>query len=1064
MSRLRPSDPLSVEGVSFVFETLSAAPHAAAPVGERLRILALFSLPPVGSPLNLRRERHMLRDLVRRLAGTHGLEVDLHVLQYGVTRDSLKDVLEQEEGWDIIHFSGHGQPGALLLEQPDGRPDEVSSTDLARLLRQAGGRVKLVTLSACLSAAASVEQTLGWLGIAPEAAAHRDAPPSPAAEQVKAAPTVSRALTEALDCAVLAMRYAVEDEFATLLARELYDRLFRQKQSLPVATRLALASAAGGKDGLSAFGALSSAAPALCGARAADLTLVPPARKKGIRPDTLLAYVPKQPAHFVGRVGAMTRASAALAEKSSRSGILFHGMAGAGKTSCAVELVYHHASAARFRAFVWYSAPEQGKDIVLALRDFALTVEQRLELPMLHVIDRIDALRTWLPTLVEVLENNAVLLVLDNLESLLTETGQWRDERWGMLVEALLTPGGLSRTLLTSRIRLVGLPGSAEVIAVHALPLDEALLLVRELPNLRRLLDGKGAGVSEAAGRQLVRRVLRLVQGHPKLIELAEALAAEPAKLAAQLDKADAAQTAGAGELDAFFARGETQFNAASFTTSLGGWTRSIASGLPEAARVFFHFLCAIEESDRLGWIIEANWSDVWQRLGHPAPAPEAAAMLTPLMAAALVDRQAIGEEKTGAFAVLIHAGVAEASRAEAGATLQAAVDHELAATWRTLSAQASEAHGREPWAGPALARAGLAAFPYLARLGEWEDASKMLEQVLRQDRSPDTIASMLPLAQRIAAATAGTDRELVHRGLVAEVLLADGRIDEAEALLREVIGRAAERSEFALASSASGNLANLLRDTGRLTLALQVVEHKSEYTRLAGHGPWTQLANEGRRLQILNALGKATEVLIWVTELLTRVQNMPDPPEDNDWSINTYNTRESVLDIGRSAASALGEWQRALDLNAEQLQLEQDRGATPLEHARTRFNDYGPLLRLQRYDEADQLLHHCREIFEQANAVAELGAVFSALADLKSHLGQYDAAKRFEEAALRYRYTVVGPAAVAISHFNLANYLSRLGSDPHDVLEHRLAATLLSFATGSGKLADAVSAIGPGG
>lgn len=514
----------------------------------------------------------------------------------------------------------------------------------------------------------------------------------------------------------------------------------------------------------------------------------------------------------------MTRASAALAEKSSRSGVLFHGMAGAGKTSCAVELVYHHASAARFRAFVWYSAPEPGKDIVLALRDFALTIEQRLELPMLHVIDRIDALRAWLPTLVEVLENNAVLLVLDNLESLLTGTGQWRDERWGMLVEALLTPGGQSRTLLTSRTRPAGLPGSAEVIAVHALPLDEALLLVRELPNLRRLLDGKGADVSEAAGRQLVRRVLRLVQGHPKLIELAEALAAEPAELAAQLDKADAAQTVGAGELDAFFARGETQFDAASFTMSLRGWTRSIASGLPEAARVFFHFLCAIEQSDRLGWIIDVNWSDVWHRLGHPAPAPEAAAMLTPLVAAALVDQQATGEED--GFAVLIHAGVAEAGRAEAGVTLQAAVDHALATTWRARSARALEAYGREPWAGPELARAGLAAFPYLARLGEWEDAAGMLEEVLRQDESPDTIASMLPLAQRIAAATAGTDSELVNRAPLAKVLLAAGRIDEAEALLREVIGRAAERGEFALASATSGDLANLLRNIGRLALA----------------------------------------------------------------------------------------------------------------------------------------------------------------------------------------------------------------------------------------------------
>lgn len=240
------------------------------------------------------------------------------------------------------------------------------------------------------------------------------------------------------------MRYAVEDEFAMNLARELYDRLFRQKQPLPQATRLALASIAGTKNGGAAVGALSAAAPALFGPRAADLTLVPPPKRPGINTDTSLAYVPKQPDHFVGRVSAMTRASAALAVESSRSGVLFHGMAGAGKTSCAVELVYHHAAVDRFQAFVWYSAPEQGKDIALALRDLTLALERQIpDLAMLQVIDRTDALRDWLPHLTEALENNAVLVVLDNLESLLTEAGGWRDEAaWGLLVEALLTLAG----------------------------------------------------------------------------------------------------------------------------------------------------------------------------------------------------------------------------------------------------------------------------------------------------------------------------------------------------------------------------------------------------------------------------------------------------------------------------------------------------------------------------------------------------------------------------------------------------------------------------------------------
>ncbi|HYZ64206.1 MAG TPA: CHAT domain-containing protein, partial [Acetobacteraceae bacterium] len=323
-------EPLSMQGVSFVFETAGMEPPEVDPVRDRLRILALFSLPPAGSPLNLRRERQMLRELVRYLSGAQGLGVELQVLQYGVTRDSLQDVLQQGEGWDVIHFSGHGLPGWLWLEKADGSPDEVSATELAQLLGEAGGRVKLVTLSACLSAAASIDQTLDWLGLGQEAAPRRRAATEPAESgQEKGAPTVARALTETVGCAVLAMRYAVEDEFAVALARELYDRLFRQRQSLPVATRQALASAVRPKGDGVAPGVLSAAAPALFGSSAAELVLAPPRRRGEDAPDLSLAYIPKQPAHFVGRVGAMTQASAALAGESERSGVLFNGMAGA---------------------------------------------------------------------------------------------------------------------------------------------------------------------------------------------------------------------------------------------------------------------------------------------------------------------------------------------------------------------------------------------------------------------------------------------------------------------------------------------------------------------------------------------------------------------------------------------------------------------------------------------------------------------------------------------------------------------------------------------------------------
>ena len=356
--------------------------------------------------------------------------------------------------------------------------------------------------------------------------------------------------------------------------------------------QLGLAKASGG-NGVGrlarAVGALSVAAPALFGARAASLTLVPPKQppQPFALPDAGLAYFPPEPAQFVGRVSAMTRGSAALAAESTKSGVLFYGMAGAGKSSCAVELAYHLRQRAASRPSSGIARLRRARISPFALRDFAVQMERQLPgLTMVHVVDSIDTLRDWLPRLTESLEQNGILLVLDNLESLLTTTGQWRDERWGLLINALLTPGGLSRAVLTSRTRPAELPNSTEVIALHALPLDEAVLLMRELPNLRRLLDGTASGVSVTEGREMMRRTLLLVQGHPKLIELADRLAADPRRLSAQLGRADAAQ--GQGELDAFFHEGETRFAADAFTTVLRGWTAGIAGELPENARTFF--------------------------------------------------------------------------------------------------------------------------------------------------------------------------------------------------------------------------------------------------------------------------------------------------------------------------------------------------------------------------------------------------------------------------------------------------------------------------------------------
>jgi hypothetical protein len=276
---------------------------------------------------------------------------------------------------------------------------------------------------------------------------------------------------------------------------------------------------------------------------------------------------------------------------------------------------------------------------------------------------------------------------------------------------------------------------------------------------------------------------------------------------------------------------------------------------------------------------------------------------------------------------------------------------------------------------------------------------------------------------------------------------------------LRALLKRAVEKEKFTQASGLAGVLANLLRCTGRTSEALTIIESKTDYTRRAGLVPWTRLADEAWRLQLLNVLGKYDEVMRRVTELRDEMKILPDPPGSNE-TVYVWNVREATLDTGHSAAISLEQWQQALDLNAELLQSKRMRGATPLEQAKFRFNDYAPLLRLGRHADAGSILTECRAVFERENAIDALGRVFSALGNLENNLAHRAEARRFEETALRFKYIAGDPRDIGVSHFNLANYITRDKGAWRDALAHRRAAVLISVLTGEGKVGARISAL----
>src|SRR5207237_8018040 len=104
------------------------------------------------------------------------------------------------------------------------------------------------------------------------------------------------------------------------------------------------------------------------------------------------------------------------------------------------------------------------------------------------------------------------------------------------------------------------------------------------------------------------------------------------------------------------------------------------------------------------------------------------------------------------------------------------------------------------------------------------------------------------------------------------------------------------------------------------------------------GLGPWTQLLDEGMRLQALKALGRYEEALGAMEQRWGQLRDVPEESAVEE-AVNPWNVREGLLDIGRSAALGLNRWETALALNAEIVEYRQQRGADDIEIARTRFN-----------------------------------------------------------------------------------------------------------------------------
>lgn len=1061
--------PLSELGITLV---LAVDEHGGNRVekkqfGECLRILALFSMPSQTSVLAQRSERSGLSRLAREVGG-RGHTVELRVLQYGVTRKVLADALADGTGWDILHLSSHGTPGGLVLELADGSPDWVSTVELVQLLHPARRRLKLALVSACHSGAATVEETLRWLQLDE----HADAinPSGDNVSQEVRAVGVARGLVAGLDTAVVAMRYPVLDDFAIAFTNCLYRRLLLLGEPLDIAFREAVLTSCGDASSTGRR-PLSAVTPALFGTRAAGLRLAPRVPDDGnndIEIDPTRVPLPEVD-RFVGRVQLLITASHALARDSPHSGVLFTGMAGAGKTACATEIAHQHVE--MFDTLAWWQPPGPGAGG--ALETLADAFERQLGIQMIGIAGSESEFSALVDRLHTFLREKACLLVLDNLDTLLNDTGAFIDPQIESLLIVACTHGGKSRVVLTSRRTPASLPKSVLACHTHALSLAESALLARELPNLGRLLDPQAdprrPAAEVAAGRQLVRRVLNVVQGHPKLLELADAAAANPDELRRRLDNAAESIDKGGASLHAFFTTGTSELNDLSFLSVLHAWTETVLADLPSEARILANLIACMDDSDRQSGLVELIWQGYWDQAEREPVWPITDAvdvlvngslvkkkLMTPAESRFMnaVDMsditdlyQARNNNRTPIFLYEVHPVVAEVAHATTDDEDRRFVNEACGSFWLSVAVEAAAIEGRDvSMAADAHEWASVAAFRYLIRCGRLRDAGRALSIAATRDRPPAAMHRILRQLHQIATAETNPEERL---GALRSYGFALARLGDSGGIetLRAVLAEARGRDLIGLAVAVANDLLDTLARNSSIEQALAVSQELIELQHQAEVGASAVALSRGQQLRLLVRIGRDKEALAGAQQLLAVLPKTPTPCEEK-LDVNPWLARELALEVAADAAISLGHWQDALDFNQQLQESMHRRGDDGFGRARARFNSTGPLMRLGRLGEAEKVLLHCQQVFEKRSDIIFLGLTFNRRALLETARGRHRLAIEFQQRALRYLYRRPSEVRyIASCHVGMAKCLNLPGDNQS--IYHRFAAALLLRAVG---------------
>ncbi|MCX4094506.1 tetratricopeptide repeat protein [Nocardia sp. alder85J] len=493
--------PLALHPLITVYRRAAAAPVRSIP-GPLAILVAIAAPTESGGPV-LDYE-HELRNVLKAVKGARYGDAQVRIVEFATT-DAIHTELQQAPA-HILHLSGHGSPGHLILETGTGAARPVTAKQLLDEAIPPGGMPPVISLAACYT----------------DVAAEADAP------------SFATSLLTHGASVVIATETTVTDRYATSLFARVYQDLANQ----PVPDVVAAVTTArrtihrqwsaspNPRDHLLA-GLDEWSVVTVLTARPTVTVYDPAMPDTGDRhalsaAKTVPGLVQRETGDFVGRRRELRTLPDVLAGN-RYAGIALHGIGGIGKTTLATQLLHrlHHSP------LIVIATGELNPDTLLAAlvtrihRHHAIetgTVPDPRMSAALQYATRVDL--PWAERLAvlreHVLDNVAVLMVLDNFEDNLTpDTCTLTDPSLAELLATWVTDPGRSRLLITCRYPIT-LPHEAHTrLLQHVVgPMTQAetFKLIWSLPALDRLDDTE------------LDRVWRLVGGHPRSLEYLDAL------------------------------------------------------------------------------------------------------------------------------------------------------------------------------------------------------------------------------------------------------------------------------------------------------------------------------------------------------------------------------------------------------------------------------------------------------------------------------------------------------------------------------------------------------------